>query len=179
MEVKIKNNNKMIDATIEIVDGVMVVSPKGKLFEPENGDVVTSKDGVHIYLCKDYLGEGYIYAYKGYDFNIGAWYHEGEWFVERYATEEEKKKLLDKLKEGGYEWDSKRRKLVDLEWKPKNNENYWSPSFYDSEFITRMYYWQDSRSGNKKLGKGWVFRTEEECQKLCEKLNEAINQVKP
>lgn len=30
MEVKIKNGNEMLDATIEMIDGVMVVSPKEK-----------------------------------------------------------------------------------------------------------------------------------------------------
>lgn len=34
MEVKIKQGKEMIDATIDMVDGVMVVSPKEVKFEP-------------------------------------------------------------------------------------------------------------------------------------------------
>lgn len=34
MEVKINNNGILVDATIEMVDGVMVVSPKVEKFEP-------------------------------------------------------------------------------------------------------------------------------------------------
>ena len=45
MEVKIKNNGEMLDATIEMVDGVMVVSPKEVKFEPKDGDVVTYMNG--------------------------------------------------------------------------------------------------------------------------------------
>lgn len=37
MEVKIKDQDKLVDATIEMVDGVMVVSPIEK-FEPKDGD---------------------------------------------------------------------------------------------------------------------------------------------
>lgn len=39
MEVKIKNNEEMIDATIEIINGVMVVSPVNANFKPKEGEV--------------------------------------------------------------------------------------------------------------------------------------------
>ena len=38
MEVKINNNGEMLDATIEMIDGVMVVSPKVVKFEPKDGE---------------------------------------------------------------------------------------------------------------------------------------------
>ena len=41
MGVKIKQGNEMLDATIEMVDGVMVVSPKAVKFNPKDGDIVT------------------------------------------------------------------------------------------------------------------------------------------
>ena len=34
MEIKIKQGSEMLDATIEMVDGVMVVSPKEEKFKP-------------------------------------------------------------------------------------------------------------------------------------------------
>lgn len=39
MEIKIKSQGKLIDATLEVMDGVMIVSPIEK-FEPKDGDVV-------------------------------------------------------------------------------------------------------------------------------------------
>jgi hypothetical protein len=52
MEVKIKQGNEMLDATIEMVEGVMVVSPKEVKFKPKDGDVVyvkTSHENIIIY----------------------------------------------------------------------------------------------------------------------------------
>lgn len=40
MEIKIKDHDQIIDATIEVVDGVMIVSPK-----EEKVDVTKFKDG--------------------------------------------------------------------------------------------------------------------------------------
>ena len=98
--------------------------------------------------------------------------------VERLATEEEKQQLFDRLKEEGWEWDAEKKELVKLKWKPKYDDNYWSVSLKGVEFMPLEHFWQNSEIGNKRLGKGWVFRTKEECQAFCDKLNEAINSVK-
>ena len=165
MEVKIKQGNEMLDATIEMVDGVMVVSPKVELFEPENGDIVTTKNGAHIFLCKDYIGEGDIYAYLGYDFNTCSWFKEGEWVAYRYATEEEKKKLFDKLKEEGYEWNPDTKEIVKLKWEPKEGEEFWLPLYYASPSEFKPIKSLLNKGRDKViLDKGWVFKTKEECQ---------------
>lgn len=39
MEIKIKDQDQLIDATIEVVDGVLVVSPKEEKYELKDGDV--------------------------------------------------------------------------------------------------------------------------------------------
>ena len=52
MEVRIKQGNEMLDATIEMVDGVMVVSPNVEKFEPKDGDILfieSSCDNIIIY----------------------------------------------------------------------------------------------------------------------------------
>ena len=148
-------------------------------FEPKDGDVVSIDDGSQIFVCKNYLGHEFLYAYFGLDFESNRFYEEGSWSASRFATKEEKKQFFDKLKEKGYEWDSEKRELVKLKWKPEYKENYWSPALYNNGFVKWMYSWQNSEFDNKRLEKDWVFRTEEECQAFCDKLNEAINQVKP
>lgn len=95
MEVKIKNNNEMIDATIEMVDGVMVVSPKR------------------------------------------------------------------------------------MEWKPKRGEPIFYPSFFVTQFLVSKSAWLNEINDNTWLHKGWLFKTEKECQEFCCRLNKAINSVKP
>ena len=95
MEIKIKDQERYIDATIEVVDGVMEVSPKKGKFEPT--------------LCDIYFHPAY---YKG---KFNAW------------------------------------KAI------------WTSCEFDFGISQ----------------KGWVFRTQEECEAFCQKLNQAINSIKP
>lgn len=116
IEVKIKQGNEMLDAIIEMVDGVMVVSPKEVKFEPKDGDVVVCDDGgIQIFICKENLG-GSIYSYCMYNTedNDLTFYENTSYMINRYATEEEKKRFFDKLKEEGWEWKPYTKELVKL-----------------------------------------------------------------
>ena len=64
---------------------------------------------------------------------------------------------------------------------PKTGQTYWTPShvvFKGGIFKPNSFEWQDESGDHFLLKEGWVFRTEEECQQLCDKLNEAIKDVK-
>lgn len=137
MEVKIKQGSEMLDATIEMVDGVMVVSPKEVKFEPKDGDVFCVDS---LYPCVGIVEEVYSYGKPDKDrlyFSVGYWIESGDMQLEtfcacnrntepnyRHATEEEKKKLFAKLKEEGYEFDFEKKELIKLKWKPKYCEEY-------------------------------------------------------
>ena len=111
MEVKINNNGEMLDATIEMVDGVMVVSPKVVKFEPKDGDVFCVDS---FYPIVGIVKEVYSYGKPDKDrlyFSVGYWKQSGNMQFGifcacnrntepnyRPATEEEKKKLLLDLK---------------------------------------------------------------------------------
>lgn len=95
MQIKIKDQDQLIDATIEVVDGVMIVSPK------------------------------------------------------------------------------------DEKWIPKLNETIFVPHLEFAEFITKQWLWEINEYSSYHYDKGWVFPTKEECQSFCDKLNQAINQIKP
>lgn len=197
MEIKIKDQDKLIDATIEVVDGVMIVSPKEEkvdITKFKDGDVITCgwDDGSESYNWTGILrGEierisdnMFIYDYCSLDCKGLFLDHNGAsdsatWV--RYATEEEKKKLFDKLKEEGLEWNADKKELVKLKWKPKIGETYYRPDFLHCEFVcysgttdyNKMVYIKDH------INKGWVFQTKEECEEFCNRLNQAINQIKP
>ena len=186
MEVKINNNGEMLDATIEMIDGVMVVSPKEVKFEPKDGDVVYVKaNNEHILIYKEQPNKVGRYVNYTDEKNLHicmadfcSFYSD---IIEiRPATEEEKKKLFDRLAEEGYEFDFEKKELVKLKWKPKEGEEFWLPLYYasPSEFkpITSLL-----NKGRDKaiLDKGWCFKTKEECQEFCNRLNDAINPVKP
>ena len=94
-------------------------------------------------------------------------------------TEVEKQKLFDKLKEEGYEWDAEKKELVKLKWKPKVKEDYYTPSWSGFVFEPHVYGWDEDEFDFKCHSMGRVFKTKEECQAFCNKLNEAINSVEP
>jgi hypothetical protein len=194
MEVKIKQGAGLIDATIEMVDGVMVVSPKEEKVEPKDGDVFCV-DLLHP--CVGIVKEEYSFGKPDKDrlyFSVGYWKQSGSMQFGTFcacnrntesnyrpATGEERQELFDKLKEEGYEWDAEKKELVKLKWKPKIGETYYRPDFQHCKFIC-----YSGITDYKKLiyikyhiNKGWVFRTKEECEEFCNRLNKAINSVKP
>jgi hypothetical protein len=188
MEIKIKDKDQLIDATIEVVDGVMIVSPKEIPFEPKNGDVIHCTNSrcsyISIFKWMHPSDKDYYYHATLIDngsFKIGSKISDfSDYANPRYATEEEKQKLFDKLKEEGYEWDANKKELVKVKWKPKYNEEYWCPSWlYSDGIIPYFAQWSNSKADNIYQNKGWVFRTKEECEQFCSKLNNVIEGVKP
>ena len=177
MEVKIKQGTNLIEATTEMVDGVMVVSPKEEKFEPKDGDVVTS--GCFYEVNSIFKLQSNEIAYKSHISLYEGKLHKDNSFMMkniRPATEEEKQKLFDKLKEEGYEWDAEKKELVKLKWKPKYKELYFAPFFYNVDFLfsTCSHIYTEHFSDETR-----VFKTEAECQEFCDRLNEAISSVKP
>ena len=127
MEVKINNNGEMLDATIEMVGGVMVVSPKEMKFEPKEGDVFCVDS---LYPCVGIVEEVYSYGKPDKDrlyFSVGYWEQSGNMQLGTFcacnrnteanyrpATEDEKKKLFNKLAEEGFDFFFENKKLVKL-----------------------------------------------------------------
>lgn len=182
MEVKIKNNGEMLDATIEMVDGVMVVSPKEVKFEPKDGDVVACEDFgcLELFIFKERIDETectcYCYYCEKYN---SLCVDNDEYIVSRFATEKEKKKLFDKLEEKGWEWNAEKKELVKLKWKPSMYDPYFTPFYENCEFIPIGTNWGGTIKDAIRYNKGLCFKTKEECQELCNRLNDAINSVKP
>lgn len=186
MEVRIKDNNGYVDADWTIEDGVMVVSPKEVKFEPKDGDIVTYMNGdkatIYVFAGGYKYNTSFYVAYSGLRnevFKTSKGHLDMNRDDIRPATEEEKKKLFDKLAEKGYEWKPDTKELVELKWKPKYCEVYWTPYINNSVFVPIDCTWTKSDAGNDRYKKGWCFKTKEECQEFCNRLNNAINSVKP
>ena len=182
MEVKIKQGSEMLDATIEMVDGVMVVSPKEVKFEPKDGDVVACEDYgcLELFIFKERIDEIECTCYCYYrEKGNSLCVDNDEYIVSRFATEEEKKILFDKLEEKGYEFDFEKKELIKLKWKPNYGSPYYIPAIKKAKIAVTEDVWAGNEVDKMYYDKGWAFRTKEECQELCNRLNDAINQVKP
>lgn len=186
MEVKIKDGNGYVEADWTIENGVMVVSPKVEKFEPKDGDVVfLSGPWDYVFVYKDALTvEAYYYVAISLDdlaLHLPDGSHIGYIDTLRPATEEEKQKLFDKLAEEGHEWDAEKKELLKLKWKPIVGERFYYPANQDHFFKTyhHAHSTQESLELDKDIKRGWCFKTREECQEFCDRLNKAINSVKP
>lgn len=187
MEVRIKDNNGYVDADWTIEDGIMVVSPKVEFF-PKDGDVLSSVfegkyQGTFVFEEASECGAAIFYFALGADgrlFKGDGCNYFGYVDDARPATEEEKKKLFDKLKEEGFEWDAEKKELIKLKWRPKEGGSFWMPYHYaiSVEFRPCNSLFNKGRD-EVLLNKGWCFKTDAECQAFCDRLNNAINQVKP
>lgn len=192
MEIKIKNNNEYIPATLEVVDGVMIVSPvkENDITQFKDGDVVVyhyGEDATTIAILQGEVDtiskylfiEDYVSLDSVEGLLLDSNYTDSATDI-RYATEEEKQKLFDALAKEGKAWDEEQKKVVDLKWKPKMNDNYYSPLYtYENCFSTFYHTWDNSRFDKMLHNKGWLFRTKEECEAYCKRLNEVIKEIKP
>ena len=102
-------------------------------------------------------------------------------FYVRSGTPEEKQLLLDELENAGYQWDEEHKKVVKRRWKPKSGEKYYVPYFSVTSvmrFSSSSTSWDDVGTDESYYEKDLVFQTKEECDAFCQKLNEAIQNVK-
>lgn len=105
-------------------NGEIMLFPKGKTtwegFQRpfKDGDVVVAEDdeSFQLFLLKhlthsedDNSYDGYCYF--GWDFQRNELFEKGNWGFNRLATEEEKQKLLQAIKDNGYKWDSETKTL--------------------------------------------------------------------
>lgn len=94
----------------------------------------------------------------------------------RHANEEEKEFLNERLKNEGLEWDAEKCELVKSKWEPEEGDPVFTAHWILNcgTFEVARTFW----NARTVLGRrDWVFRTEEEAQALCDKLNEAIKDV--
>jgi hypothetical protein len=106
------------------IDGKCVIFPKGKttwegFHRPfVDGDIVAidSAVGSQVFIFEEYIrGEkDYAHCYLMLDDNGAVDLERGEYYVERFATEEEKQKLFDAIKANGYKWNAETKTLEKL-----------------------------------------------------------------
>ena len=87
----------------------------------KDGDIVATNSGLRVFILQSAKSDVKGYCYVGYDFEINEFFFSGERF-DRLATEEERQKLFDAIKESGYKWNAETKtleKLVRPKFDPK------------------------------------------------------------
>lgn len=94
----------------------------------KDGDVVVAEikanvpQQLFLLKCVEYCEDNNDYdgyCYFGWDFHDNRLFKEGNWAFNRLATEEEKQKLFQAIKDNGYRWDEETKTLVKFIEKPK------------------------------------------------------------
>ena len=181
-EIRLKQaDGSFVEAEVEYNDGVLFVSPKVENVEPKDGDVLNVDGSILIFRCirgsvNKSLESYAVLTPSGLFIDKIVCYK-----ALKYATKEEAQTLLNKLKDEGLEFDPEKRGIVKLKWKPKFEEPYYSPSFSNIDFLfkTSKYIYTGHLSDELTIQKMRAFKTKEECQLFCDKLNQTIEEYQP
>ena len=104
-------------------DSKCVIFPKGKtswegFHRPfKDGDIVAldTEKGAQLFIFKEYIyNYDYVQCYMMLDCGGEIDFEIGDYYVERFATDEEKEKLFQAIKENGYRWNTETKTLEKL-----------------------------------------------------------------
>ena len=154
-------------------------------WEPKNGDFIAFGNGQSkvLGIYKERHTDVRLAFFDYVDYYDGKMqYFTWAWLGSklRPATDEEKESFLSKLHKIGKDWDAENKKIVDYKWRPKDEEDYYCPT-YCSFYLFKPGHFRWVHNGdNVDLNywkRGWVCRTEEECMELCARLNKAAEDI--
>ena len=180
MKVKYKDQEIEIpeNATIEVVNGDLVITPKENKFIPKDGDICYFNNTLceRILIFKSYVNK-LCSHYCIFDFiNNEIKYNDHcDKAIKRLATEEEKQKLLDALHKDGKYWDAENKKIVDYRWRANKGEYYW---YINSALSIEYVYEQNILLDNARYNCGNYFFKEEQANQALEKIKEVLKPIK-
>ena len=172
--------------TIAIPEGCKAVIKGGKVvFEKEqtfkDGDILTTAyplypDCPFIYKGTD--EDNFHQFYIGVDCSgciIISDYEDKRWGngTLRYATEEEKQLLFDKMKEQGLRWNAEEKRVEKIRWRAKEGEHY---SLLDRlTFKVDCYTEGFDEIDTKLYNSGNYFRTKEQAEEAAKRVKEVLH----
>lgn len=95
------------------------------------------------------------------------------WNIEcfRYATEEEKQLLFDKMKEQGLQWNAEKKRVEKIRWRAKKGGDYY---FIDVDLTVKSIDDTYSTFDNKLWDALNYFRTKEQAEEAAKRMKEAL-----
>ena len=183
MEIKLKLNGE------NVVLNISDITVNGKPVTIENKEQVDThkfKDGDFCYSTNGF--SNYVFIFKSkidsdrsnyhalFQLTNGSVFKINNWcfsYIEttRLASYKEKELLLKALKENSLRWDEESKKILDLKWKPKRGEKYFS---FDLYMHPICFIWLDTRNDESCYLNNKCFKTLEEAEKYAKKIAEIL-----
>ena len=177
---------------VELQCGDTITIPEGCMAIVKDGSVVFEreekfKDG-DILAHADYLNYPCPFIYKGTDARGLYQFYVGVNSVDeivlpddvdkrwgngalRYATDEEKQLLFDKMKEQGLRWNAEEKRVEKIRWRAKKGENYY---FFDAKLLVRSIDEDYSAFDNEVWDAFNYFRTKEQAEEAAKRVKETL-----
>ena len=196
MEIKLKLNveNVVLNISDVTVNGKPVeIDNNEQLNAPEfkDGDFCYSTNGfvAYIFIFKSKINSDKSNYHALFQLTNGALFKQylniklfynnlqiNNWcfsYIEttRLATNWEKVLMLEALKENSLQWDEEAKELLDLKWKPKQGEKYFS---FDSYMRPACFIWANTRNDEHCYLNNKCFKTLEEAEKYAKKFAEIL-----
>ena len=185
MEIKLKLNgeNVVLNISDVTVNGKQVdVDNNEQLKEPEfkDGDFCCSTNGriyyVFIFKSKINSRKSKYHALMYLGWTVDASFKINDECISnpestRLASNKEKALLLKALKENSLRWDEETKELLDLKWKPKLGEKYFS---FDCYMQPACFIWSDTRNDEHCYLNNKCFKTLEETERYAKKIAEIL-----
>ena len=172
--------------TIAIPEGCRAVVKDGSIvFEKEqefkDGDILTHMDYKNHPFPFIYKGtdeRGFYLFYAGIDCTNEIYLPDGEYTTWgsgtlRYATEEEKQLLFDKMKEKGLRWNVEEKRVEKIRWRAKRGEHYFV--LYRTAFEVDCYTESFDEIDAKLYNCGNYFRTKEQAEEAAKRVKEVLH----
>ena len=183
MEIKLKLNgeNVVLNISDVTVNGKQVdVDNNEQLKEPEfkDGDFCYSTNGctnyIFIFKSKRDSNTSNFHALlqlRAFDlFKINDWCSSNIEMT-RLASDNEKEIMLKALKENSLRWDEEAKEILDLKWKPKQGEKYFS---FDCYMQPACFIWAHTMNDEHCYLTNKCFKTLEEAEKYAKKFAEIL-----
>ena len=183
MEIKLKLNgeNVVLNISDVTVNGKPVdIETNEQLNAPEfkDGDFCYSKNGCvnYIFIFKSKRDSNESNYHVLFQLTNGALFKINNWCcsnveITRLASNKEKELLLKALKENSLRWDEEAKEILDLKWKPKLGEKYFS---FDFHMQPSCFVWSDTRNDEHCYLNNKCFKTFEEAEKYAKKIAEIL-----
>ena len=183
MEIKLKLNgeNVVLNISDVTVNGKPVdIGNNEQLKEPEfkDGDFCYSTNCSvdYIFIFKSKINSDKSNYHALFQLTNGALFKINNWCFSRIdttrlASNREKALLLKALKENSLRWDEEAKEILDLKWKPKQGEKYFS---FDSHMQPACFIWAHTMNDEHCYLTNKCFKTLEEAEKYAKKFAEIL-----